>query len=97
MQIQLSVESTAHNINQLTEQLTVRAEADRNSTIKRWLYPDGIDSEGGLGALLSQKEPGTGAWLPQSDAFLGWKSKGKGWMWLHGTGTQITLLQGKSR
>jgi hypothetical protein len=89
MQIQLSVESTAHNINKLTEQLTVRTEANRNSTIKRWLYPDGIDSEGGLSALLSQKETGTGIWLLQSDAFLSWKSKCNGWMWLHGTGTQI--------
>jgi len=86
MQIQLSIDNTARNVLQLDEQLTAKNEAEKNAAIRRWLYPDGIDSEAWLIRLTLEIYPGTGTWLLESDSFRSWESDSRGWMWLHGTG-----------
>lgn len=93
MQIQVSVDGTAAKVAQLDVQSTARAQTARNSAVRRWLYPDGTDSEAGLGLLVSERQPGTGTWLLESDDFRTWKNEVNGWMWLHGTGKYLVSAQ----
>ena len=59
---------------------------DERIAIRKWLHPDGIDSEASFAAALEMRHPETGKWLFNSKAYSSCKESDCDCIWLYGIG-----------
>lgn len=55
-------------------------------SIRKWLHPDGVESEAHFKAALKRKHPDTGKWLLESEDFASWVLGHRNCLWLYGIG-----------
>jgi len=81
---QLIAQNTALDVAYLKSAVNTKMEEEELISIRRWLHPDGIDSEASLTAALNLRHPDTGEWLLTSGDFELWLESRNGCLWLYG-------------
>jgi hypothetical protein len=71
--------------------LKAKLDQEEKSQIRRWLHPDGVESEANFAAALNQRTNGTGTWLLDSQKFQEWSTTGGSCIWLYGIGIHPIL------
>lgn len=61
-------------------------EEEERLSIRKWLHPDGINSEASFSTALAARQSDTGQWLVGSEDFAAWMASVHGCMWLYGIG-----------
>lgn len=88
--LQLTTKKTAEDVVYVKDILESKIEEEERVSIRKWLHPDGINSETGFATALEVKESETGRWLLDSEDFTAWKRSVNGCMWLYGIRKQST-------
>jgi hypothetical protein len=84
MQIKSNTNDAAENVVQLKDIFNAKLEEDERVTIRRWLHPDGVDSESSFKSALNLRHPSTGTWLLDSNSFQAWLKSNNACIWLYG-------------
>lgn len=86
MQIKLTLKDAGEDINYVKTAIDTKMQDDEQLSIRRWLHPDGIESEAIFIAALSRRSPDTGIWLLESNKFWEWMASNHNCMWFYGIG-----------
>ncbi|KAH8820079.1 hypothetical protein F5884DRAFT_865727 [Xylogone sp. PMI_703] len=91
--IEMVMRRTSNDISSLKVGFEAQAEEEEKLAIRRWLYPDSVDSDAAFTAALSVRHSGSGQWLLDSDAFKQWTGSDRDFLWLYGiAGSGKTIL-----
>jgi hypothetical protein len=82
--IQLATCDSAKDIEHIKSVFDIARKERDMVAVKKWLHPDGIDSEASFVASLRMKHPETGKWLFDLNDFASWESSTGRCIWLHG-------------
>jgi len=85
--VKLTTSMGAEDISFMKSILSSKLEEEERIAIRRWLHPDGIDSEPSFKAALKVRHADTGQWLLASEIFQEWSNgKHHRCIWLYGIG-----------
>jgi len=78
--------AAAEDVSFVKSALEASLKEEERVSIRKWLHPDGVESEAHYKAALNQKHPDTGKWLLGSEQFGNWILGPHSCMWLYGIG-----------
>lgn len=91
-EIMLTSNSATKDIAHVRAVIDATMEEEERVSIRKWLHPDGVESEAHFTAALNQRHPDTGKWLLYSNLFKEWSLVKHGCMWIYGIGKQFPHL-----
>ncbi|RFU27044.1 hypothetical protein B7463_g9317, partial [Scytalidium lignicola] len=91
--IEMSMHQTHDDIASLKAGFDAKAWEEERSSIRRWLYPDSVDSDAAFAAALSLRHRATGRWFLDLNEFKRWVHSDHDCLWLYGiAGSGKTIL-----
>jgi hypothetical protein len=91
IEVKSATKEVGEDIAFVKSTLKAKLKQEEKSQIRRWLHPDGIESEANFTAALNQRTTGTGTWLLDSQKFQEWSTTEGSCIWLYGIGIHPTL------
>jgi hypothetical protein len=91
VEVKLATKEVGEDIAFVKSTLKVKLDQEEKFQIRRWLHPDGVESEANFAAALNQRTTGTGTWLLGSQKFQEWSTTGGSCIWLYGIGIHPIL------
>jgi hypothetical protein len=91
-EIRLTSSAATEDIAHVRAVIDATMEEEERVSIRKWLHPDGVESEAHFTAALNQRHPDTGKWLLYSKGFKEWSLGKHSCMWIYGIGKQFPLL-----
>jgi hypothetical protein len=86
LELKIAGRTTSNDVAEVKSVLASKANEEEKSSIRDWLFPDGINTEAAFHAALSMKHAGTGMWFLTSKEFEAWTHGSEGCLWLYGIG-----------
>jgi hypothetical protein len=85
--------ASAEDLSFVKSALEDSMKEEERVAIRKWLYPDDLETDSHYKAALNQKAPDTGEWLLKSKEFEDWLLDPRGFMWLYGIGKSSSSLK----
>lgn len=91
--VQLNTSEIADDVSYIKSVVHTNMKEEERLAIRRWLFPDGLDTDSNFKAVVKTRHHGTGKWLLDSNHLKDWETGEHGLMWLHGiAGAGKTVL-----
>jgi hypothetical protein len=89
VEVTSATKQVGEDVTFMKSALKVKLDNEEKAQIRRWLHPDGVESEASLTAALNQRTAGTGTWVFESQEFREWSLSGHSCIWLYGIGMHL--------